>query len=268
VTGSYEQLKDDLGYLQLGRAAERFAVLAEQAGNQGWSHVDYLAKVMAEQVAATTNRRLAARMRYARFPYRRTLDDFDFEFQPTVDRKLVNDLATLRFIAENRPLLFLGQPGCGKTHLAVALAIAAVEAGYRGYFSTADDMAHALVAARRDGTFAHRLRTYTAPTVLVLDDLGLLPVPPGGAAEIFHVINTRYERGHPTLVTTNRGLPEWGHVFGDAVVAGAILDRLMHGAIVFNIKGPSWRMREHHALQTTSSTTNDDDHNHTTKTKN
>ena len=109
-------------------------------------------------------------------------------------------------------------------------------------------MAHALVAARRDGTFTAKLRTYTAPTVLVLDGIGLLPVPPGGAAEIFHVINTRYGRGHPTLVTTNRGLPEWGKVFGDAVVAGAVLDRIMHRAVVFNIKGPSWRMREHNAL--------------------
>jgi DNA replication protein DnaC len=259
TTGPYEQLKDDLGYLQLGRAAERFAVLAEQANKDGWTHVDYLAAVVAEQVAATTNRRLAARMRYARFPYRRTVDDFDFEFQPSVDRKLVADLATLRFITENRPILFLGQPGCGKTHLAVALAIAAVEAGYRGYFTTADDMAHTLAAARREGAFTARLRTYTAPTVLVLDDIGLLPVPPGGAAEIFHVINTRYERGHPTLVTTNRGLPEWGQVFGDPVVAGAILDRLMHHAIVFNIKGPSWRMREHHALETAARTNPDND---------
>jgi DNA replication protein DnaC len=258
ASSAYEQLKDDLGYLALGRAAERFAVLAEQAHKENWSHVDYLAAVMADQVAATTNRRLVARMRYARFPYRRTVEDFDFEFQPSVDRKLVADLASLRFISENRAVLFLGQPGCGKTHLAVALAIAAVEAGYRGYFSSADDMAHALVQARRDGTFAVRLRAYTAPTVLVLDDLGLLPVPPGGAAEIFHVINTRYERGHPTLVTTNRGLPEWGEVFGDAVVAGAILDRLMHRAIVFNIKGPSWRMKEHHALATASRTTDDD----------
>jgi DNA replication protein DnaC len=256
ASGPYEQLKDDLGYLALGRATERFAVLAEQAAKEGWSHVEYLAAVMAEQVAATTNRRLAARMRYARFPYRRTVDEFDFDFQPSVDRKLVADLASLRFISENRPVLFLGQPGCGKTHLAVALAICAVEAGYRGYFSSADDMAHVLVAARREGTFVSRLRNYTAPTVLVLDDLGLLPVPPGGAAEIFHVINTRYERGHPTLVTTNRGLPEWGQVFGDAVVAGAILDRLMHRAVVFNIKGPSWRMREHHALQEASRSSN------------
>jgi DNA replication protein DnaC len=113
AAGLYEQLKDDLGYLQLGRAAECFATLAEQAGRDGWSHVEFLAKVVAEQASATTNRRLAARLRYARVPFRRSVEDFDFEFQPTVDRKLVADLATLRFITENRPLLFLGQPGRG-----------------------------------------------------------------------------------------------------------------------------------------------------------
>jgi DNA replication protein DnaC len=244
----YERLKDDLGYLQLGRAAECFATLADQAKAEEWTHVQYLAAVIAEQASATTNRRLSARMRYARFPFRRTLSDFDFTFQPTVDKKLIEDLATLRFISENRPILFLGQPGCGKTHLAVALAIAAVEAGYRGYFATADDMVATLVQARREGSWASKLRSVTAPTVLVVDDVGLLPIERGGAAAFFHVVNTRYERGHPTIVTTNRGLPEWGEVFGDPVVAAAILDRLMHNAVVFNIKGPSWRMREHHAL--------------------
>ncbi|MGH9128837.1 MAG: ATP-binding protein [Acidimicrobiales bacterium] len=132
MTGVYEQLKDDLGYLQLTRAAECFATLAEEAKDERWSHVEYLGRVMAEQAAATTNRRLAARLRYARFPYRRSIAEFDFAFQPSLDRKLVDDLASLRFIDEHRPVLFLGQPGCGKTHLAVALAITAVEAGYRG----------------------------------------------------------------------------------------------------------------------------------------
>ena len=244
----YESLKADLDYLLLPRAAEVFAPLATEAKEGRWSHVEYLAKVMAEQAAATVNRRLAGRLRYARFPGRRTLEDFDFDFQPTVDRKLVEDLATCRFVAEGRPLLFLGQPGCGKTHLAVALATKAVEAGYRGYFTTADEMVANLAAARREGTFTTKLRTYTAPSVLVIDDVGLLPMEAGGATAFFHVVNTRVERGHPCLVTTNRGLPAWGEVFGDAVVAGAILDRLMHRAVVFNIRGPSWRMREHAAL--------------------
>ncbi|MGH9057151.1 MAG: IS21-like element helper ATPase IstB [Acidimicrobiales bacterium] len=244
----YEQLKADLDYLQWPRAAECFAALADEAKEVGWSHVEYLGKVVAEQSAATVNRRLAARLRYARFPFRRTISEFDFAFQPSVDQKLVEDLATLRFIEEKRPIVFLGQPGCGKTHLAVALATLAVEAGYRGYFTTADDMVRQLLDARRDANFAHKLRAYTAPTVLVVDDVGLLPIGAEGAGVFFNVINARYENGHPTLATTNRGLPAWGEVFGDAVVASAILDRLMHRAVVFNIKGPSWRMREHQAL--------------------
>ena len=248
MSGVYEQLKADLDYLQWPRAAECFAALADEAKTGGWSHVEYLAKVVAEQASATVNRRLAARLRYARFPFRRTIGDFDFSFQPSIDRKLVEDLATLRFIEEKRPIVWLGQPGCGKTHLAVAIATLAVEAGYRGYFTTADDMVRQLLVAQRDGNLLHKLRTYTAPTVLVVDDVGLLPVAAEGAGLFFNVVNARYENGHPTLATTNRGLPAWGEVFGDAVVASAILDRLMHRAVVFNIKGPSWRMREHQAL--------------------
>ena len=159
----YEQLKDDLGYLGLHRSAECFALLAEEAKNGEWSHVEYLARVIGEQADATLNRKLAARLRFARFPFRRNLADFDFEFQPSVDRKLIEDLATLRFIEENRPILFLGQPGCGKTHLAVALATTAVEAGFRGYFTTADDMVNTLVRAKREGTFGSKLKTLTAP---------------------------------------------------------------------------------------------------------
>jgi DNA replication protein DnaC len=251
MSGTYEQIKDDLGYLQWNKAAERFALLAEQATTEDWTHVEYLAHVVAEQAEDTRDRRLQARMRYARFPYRRTIADFDFEFQPSVDPKLVADLASLRFIEENRPILFLGQPGCGKTHLAVALAIRAVEAGYRGYFTTADDMCRNLVAAMNEGTFRTKLRTYTAPTVLVIDDVGLLPIESTRATSaFFHVVSERTEKQHPTLVTTNRGLPDWGTVFGDTVVASAILDRLIHRAVVFNIKGPSWRLREHQALTT------------------
>lgn len=246
----YEQIKADLGYLNLTAAQGSFATLAEQARTEDWTHIEFLARLVAEQATADRDRRLAARLRFARFPFRRTIEEFDYDFQPGVDRKLVEDLATLRFIDENRPLLFLGQPGCGKTHLAVALAILAVEAGYRGYFTTADALAKTLVKASNEGVLATKLKTYTAPTVLVIDDVGLLPMRTSDASAVFfEVVNTRYEKGHPTIVTTNRGLPDWGTVFGDTVVAAAILDRLMHNAIVFNIKGPSWRLREHNGLE-------------------
>lgn len=253
---AYEQLKDDLGYLQLGHAAETFATLAETATTENWTHIQFLAHLIGDQAAATRNRRTAARLRYARFPFRRTLEEFDYDFQPSVDRKLIDDLATLRFVTEGRPVLFLGQPGCGKTHLAVALAIKVVEAGWRGYFTTADDMTRTLARAQHDGNWTVKLRTYTAPTVLVIDDVGLLPIADRDAAgAFFHAINIRYEKRHPTIVTTNRGLPDWGQIFGDPVVAASILDRLMHNAVVFNIKGPSWRLREHHSLTTATTTT-------------
>jgi DNA replication protein DnaC len=246
--GVYEQIKDDLGYLQLNRAVEVFATLAEQARNDEVSHIEFLAQLVAEQANATRNRRLAARLRYARFPFRRTISEFDFEFQPTIDRRLVDDLATLRFLTEGRPILFLGQPGCGKTHLAVAVATLAVEAGYRGYFTNAEEMVAHINQAAREGTLGSKLKTYTAPTVLVIDDVGLLPMDRRAASAFYQVINHRYENQRATIVTTNRSLPDWGEIFGDTVVASAILDRLMHNAVVFNIKGPSWRLREHHGL--------------------
>jgi DNA replication protein DnaC len=245
--GLYEQLKDDLGYLKLTRAAEVLPALLDRARDQQLSHAAVLAELFAEEAAATRNRRMAARLRFAHFPTRRTLEEFDFDFQPSVDPKLVADLASLRFVAEGRPLL-LGQPGCGKSHLAIALATLAVEAGYRGYFTSAADLVATIAGAYADGSFAHKIRTYTGPSVLVIDDVGLTPMDRAAGNALFQVVNRRYDNGSSTVVTTNRGLPAWGELFGDPVVAAAILDRLLHRAVVINIKGPSWRLREHQGL--------------------
>ncbi|MGH8936913.1 MAG: IS21-like element helper ATPase IstB [Acidimicrobiia bacterium] len=246
--GIYETIKTDLAYLKMNRTREVFTTLADEARQKDWTHLEFLARLLAEETEATRTRRLQARLRFAHFPAYRTIEEFDFEFQPSVDRKQIHELAEGAFIEEGRPVLFLGQPGCGKTHLACAIAIRAVEAGYRGYFTNADDMVGHLAAARADGTFTTKIRTYTGPSVLVIDDVGITPIPREGANLFYQVVNRRYEIGSSTIVTTNRGLPAWGDVFGDPVTAAAIADRLLHRAVVVNIRGPSWRLREHHAL--------------------
>jgi DNA replication protein DnaC len=244
-----EQIKADLDYLKLARTGEVFAQLAEEAQASKEGPLEFLAKVVSCEVDATRQRRLSARLRFAHFPFRKTLEEFDFDFQPSIDPKVVNDLAELDFVRDGHPVLLLGRPGCGKSHIGIALGIKAVEAGYRGYFTGATDMTKALVTAWADGSFNQKIRTYTGPSVLVIDDVGITPFDRAEANAFFQVVNRRYENRSATIVTTNRGLPAWGELFGgDTVVAAAILDRLLDKATVINIKGPSWRLKEHGAL--------------------
>jgi DNA replication protein DnaC len=249
TTALIETIKHDLDYLKLHRSAEVFAALADTARRDGADPLEFFAAVLAEEAAATRQRRLNARLRFAHFPFRKTLEEFDFSFQPSIDPKLIWDLAGLDFVDAGHPILLLGRPGCGKSHLGVALGIRAVEAGYRGYFTGATDMTKALVTAWADGSFNQKIRTYTGPSVLVIDDVGITPFDRTEANAFFQVVNRRYENRSATIVTTNRGLPSWAELFGgDSVVAAAILDRLLDNATVINIKGPSWRLREHQAL--------------------
>ncbi len=170
-----EQIKADLDYLKLTRTGEVFAQLAEEAHTSKEDPLEFLAKIVSYEVDATRQRRLSARLRFAHFPFRKTIEEFDFDFQPSIDPKVVSDLAELDFVRAGHPILLLGRPGCGKSHIGIALGIKAVEAGYRGYFTGATDMTKALVTAWADGSFNHKLRTYTGPSVLVIDDVGITP---------------------------------------------------------------------------------------------
>jgi DNA replication protein DnaC len=241
---AYARTREHLAYLGLATASERLAAELERASTETVAPVEVLERLLAAEVEATAARRLSGRLRFAHYPLDKRLSQFEFDFQPSIDRAVIAELSTLRFVEERRNALFLGPPGVGKSHLAIALGIAATEAGYRTYFTTAVDLVGHLQAAHLEETWASKMRTYTGPSVLVIDELGYLPMDASSAHWIFQVVSRRYERGSIVL-TSNRGFGDWGQVFADQVVASAILDRLLHHATVVNIKGQSYRMRAH-----------------------
>jgi DNA replication protein DnaC len=225
-------------------AAEHLSIELDRAHKDKLSATQVLESLLDIEVIATKARRTRGRLRFAHYPVHKTLSEFDFDFQPSLDRKLIAELSTLRFVEEKRNLILLGPPGVGKSHLAIALGVAATEVGYRTYFTSASDMVASLQSAHLEGSSRYRMRTYTGPSVLVIDELGYLPLDQAWANWIFEVVSRRYEKGS-VILTSNRGFSDWGQVFADSVVATAIVDRLLHSATVLNIRGRSYRMRAH-----------------------
>jgi DNA replication protein DnaC len=244
MTEILDRIAAHLVGLRMPRALEALGPTVQRIEKGEISALEAIDTLLTEELTIRESRRIGVAMATARLTPPKTLEGFDFSFQPSLDRGRIMALAQLDFVKRAEVVHFLGPPGTGKSHLATALGVAAVKAGKSVYRCSLAELIEALTRAEREGRLADRIRFHSRAALLIIDEIGCLPITTGGANLFFQLVNARYEKG-AMILTSNRGFAEWGDLFGDPVVATALLDRLLHHAVVVQIEGASYRLRCH-----------------------
>ncbi len=238
---AYQRLHANLTTLKLGVAESIVDGYLESSGAEGKSTIEVLDYLLDQEVKARNAASIETRLRLSGFPVKKTLEDFDMSAQPSIDPKVVQDLRTLRFLHTAENVIFLGPPGVGKTHLAIALGMESIRQGFNAYYVGAADLVQDLKKAQAQDRLDTKLRSFCRYQLLVIDEIGYLPMDRVGAHLFFRLVCTRYEKGS-TIFTSNKPYSDWGEVLGDSVIAAATLDRILHHSTTVNIKGESYRL--------------------------